>query len=232
MSMNAGTIGLLESAVDDRLDTWNHQGGFPAIEVRETQDRLGDTPIQAGVAATRVGDTEPEINVYENHIEITDQEVRVPVWTRWIADVTNSGLVIAESLTESSDPPFPFDIITTRTSQFVQRVNIQTEKLAEEWADRDDLRDTWMVAEGDPDSTVMRYGKAATEHGAADATTGVGFVTSWGGTVLKGVAYRSGYIAIWADIEAPTFIEFVNDEIMPFAFVPEDDEPGTQATLD
>ena len=232
MPMNSGTIGLLESPVDDRLETWNRSGDLPAIHVRETQDRLDDTPIQSGVAASRVTDTETGVTVFEDSIEISESETNDVVWSNWIADVTDTGLVIAESVTDKSDPPFPFDIVMARTGEFVNPVNIRTEKLAGEWSDRDDLRETWMVAEGDDDSTVMRYGQAANKNGAADATTGVGFVTSWGGTVLKGVAYQSGYIAIWADIQPATFIEFVNDEIMPFAFVPEDDEPGTQATFD
>jgi hypothetical protein len=111
-------------------------------------------------------------------------------------------------------------------------VRVDTDALAAAWADDDALRDVWMVAESDgEDATVMKYGDAATPADAGTANTGVGFNAAFGGTVFKGVIYESGYVAVWRDIDAGGFLDFISEEILPFSETVETEEPGIQAKL-
>jgi hypothetical protein len=77
----------------------------------------------------------------------------------------------------------------------------------------------------------MKYGDAATPADAGTANTGVGFSAAFGGTVFKGVIYESGYVAVWRDIDAGGFLDFIAQEILPFSETVETEEPGIQAKL-
>jgi hypothetical protein len=56
------------------------------------------------------------------------------------------------------------------------------------------------------------------------ATIGLGFTRPWGGSVFEGVVYESGYLALY-DCSRPTeFVQFVEDEILPYCSTPESAE--------
>ena len=91
------------------------------------------------------------------------------------------------------------------------------------------------TGEPDVDNVDMRYGRGALKKDAIQAEIGVGFETPWHGTVVKGVIYNSGYLAIynpssWGPMQ---FAGFVREEIMPVAEVPDvEEDAGEQSTLD
>ena len=234
--MNSGTIGLLEDPAGETVGSWTRDGDLPALDVDETQDRLDADPVQTGMAASRVTENRKQIDLTPSgEVAVYSEEAPVRVATEWVAELTGAGVVIAESVTETGDGtmPFPFDLFTARTRRETRRVTVDTAALASAWEDIDDrLRDTWMTAEGDEEETIMRYGNAAHPGDAADADTGVGFEVAWEGTVVKGVVYESGYLAVWRDLRASAFVDFVVDEILPFAEVDDgEDADGEQVTL-
>ncbi len=103
----------------------------------------------------------------------------------------------------------------------------------------DDLAGIWYagakeVTDSDlePDDVEMGYGADASTATAREANIGVGFRTSWRGTVVKGTIYRSGYIAIYNDSWGPVqFARFVADAVLPHAEVLEEDDDTEQETL-
>ena len=231
--MNAGTIAVLEDSTDAPLDSWARDDGAPpALDVRETQQQIDGTPIQTGMAAGTVESSTDRVRVDGTEVTVESVDGRDTVATEWMADVTGSGLVVAGSTYNTAkEHPFPLDLITHNTGTPCRRVRVDTDALAAAWADDDALRDVWMCAEGDDEQTVMKYGDAATPSDAGTANTGVGFSAAFGGTVFKGVIYESGYVAVWRDIDAGGFLDFVAQEILPFAETVDTDEPGIQAKL-
>lgn len=232
--MNAGTLAKLESPADDPLESWaRNEGAPPTLDVQETQQQIDGTPIQSGMAAGTVSDSTERVVIDGTEIRTESADGRATVATEWCADVTGSGLVVAGSTYNTAkEHPFPLDLITHNTGVSCYRLSVDTDALAAAWADDDALRDVWMLAESDGDeSTVMRYGDAASPTDAGRANTGVGFKAAFSGTVFKGVVHSSGYVAVWRDIDAGGFLDFVAQEILPFSETVETEEPGMQAKL-
>ncbi|PSP80151.1 hypothetical protein BRC81_02880 [Halobacteriales archaeon QS_1_68_20] len=234
--MIAGTLALLESPAEDPLETWSNDGSPPALDVRDTQQNLdGGSVVQHGVAAGRVTRTRVDVDVAPNGtILTTSDEVPQEVTSEWVADVTGSGLVVAESVYGSGEFAFPFDVIASQTNERPEQLAIDVESLGRSWeADEEDgLLDTWMVGRDDGEGARISYHQDAHPTDAREATIGLGFERDWRGTVARGVVYRSGYVAIWRDWTHAVFCRFVEQELLPFAFVPEDDEEAEQTTLD
>lgn len=232
--MNAGSIAVLEEPVDGPLESWSRNGGLPALDVRNTQQDLGGgSVVQSGVAGDRVPATKTDVAVADNgKVLLSNAEVAETVATEWVADVVGAGFVVAESITGSGDYPFPLGLFMSRVGVPVERTHVDLQAVADTWAG-DSLHDTWMVSERDgPDAVSIDYHDHAHRGRAGDANIGLGFVLSWRGQVAKGVLYASGYLAIWESWTSATFCEFVDSEVLPHAYVlDDDDEPGEQATL-
>jgi len=226
--MPQGTIGVLATPADEPLETASKSGHIPAVDVRGTQESLDGPPIQHGKAAAEVADTKTDVTVAENG-KILDEPIEgaKTVVTNWIADVQGDGLVVAESVSGDGDFAFPFNLFTAQTGEHVDRVNIELEDVTQAWDD-EMLLDTWMTGTDYGDASSIDY------HNAADdprkANIGLGFELRWNGTVAKGVVYESGYVAIWEEWTAAVFCEFIASELLPHAYVPEDDDTE-QATL-
>jgi len=234
--MIAGTLALLEEPVDEPLDTWFRDRDLPAIHVERTQTSFDDRPVQQGTAATRVETTRRDAAVAVNAegeaiaLDVTDEPAMQDVSSEWVADITGSGLVAAESLTGTDEYAFPFDIIAARTERSLQRVYINVAKLHSAWSEEDALGDVWMTGTDDEDSASIQY------HDAADVETkptiGLGFVRPWNGTVERGVVYESGYVAIYSSNTASSFVRFVEEELLPYRYEQEDDAEQTTLTDD
>jgi len=228
--MPAGTIAILETT-SDPLETASQDGELPALDVRNTQEGLDGSSVQSGVAADTVADQITEVEVAPNgKIITTAMDTGKTVATEWIADVTDGGFVVAESLSGSGDFAFPLNLITAQTGARTQLVELDLNAVVAGWDD-DMLMDTWMVGTDEGDRASINYHGAANRDDAPEANIGLGFELRWNGTIAKGVVYESGYVAIWEEWTAPVFAAFVEQELLPHAEPVDGDDPGEQATL-
>lgn len=228
--MHAGTIAVLEEPVDEPLESYG-SGGFATLDVRETLDGFDDATIQRGRASDTIETETEEIIINGSTIDVETTGSVEEVWTPWVADVTDTGFVVAER-TNGTDPGFPFDVFRSRTGQKVERVEIDVADIIRSFRDRDRDVDVWMVG-SDDGAAEMRYHHHAHVADAKRANIGVGFELAWNNTVAEGVMYASGYVAIYNDSWGPRkFAAFVRDVVLPHAEVPEDDEETEQAELD
>lgn len=231
--MLAGTLARYVTALDEPLEDTFSDSGIPALSVEKTQDSFDDRPIQAGSAADRTKTTVSEVTAGVNEdgeyvaLDVDRFEDITTVYTEWVADPTHSGLIAAESVDggESDEYPFPFDMFYAIGGEQVERLYPDVTALHDEWTG-DGLSDVWMVGQEDGDGTTIDY------HDAADMadrpTLGVGFVMPWESTVMRGVVYASGYIAVYNTNHESRFMRFIADEIEPFC---ETDSDSRQATL-
>lgn len=226
--MIAGTLARLADPADALLEDY-HNGGFRALDVSDTQERLDGRHVQAGMAAGQVETTLQKVHLDGSDIETSQEEVLETVATEWVADVTGTGLLVAESTAAEEPYPFPFDLFATRTGRDVDLLEIDVPRLHATWAGEDALGDVWMTAAGDDDRTAIDYHDAASS--ASEPTIGLGFKRPWNGTVERGVVYASGYVAVYSTSTASTFVEFVESELLPFASVYTGEDESDQQTL-
>lgn len=237
--MIAGSLAVLEQPTDEALESWFRNGrSLPALDVQRTQQSLeDDRPIQSGKAATTVETTHRDISVGVNTdgepiaIDVDRYEGREQLVTDWVADVTDTGLIVAESTDGEGELAFPFDVFWNVTGQQPERLRVNIAALHEEW-DRDGvLGDVWMTSADIGGGASIEYHDEADED--ARPTIGMGFERPWSGKVMRGVVYESGYCAIYSSSSAPDVVRFLEEELLEFAGIPDDDEPAEeQETLD
>lgn len=228
--MHAGTLGMLDEPADEALKSWRSDMGYPAIAV---QDTLGKSGIQLGLAAARIRTTVREVTVSGTEtpsISIDPVDTVGEIATKWIADVTETGIVVAESIGSDERFPFPFGTVSDRTGRWCTRQQIDVEALGDDWQTGNKLRDTWMVGGDDGTGASIQYHEKATD--AREASIGLGFELAWDGSVANGVVYASGYLAIWNEWPTNRFVRFVDEEIGPYANPMEEDDDGEQQFLD
>lgn len=236
--MIAGTLGLLESPATDKLDSYG-SGGFATLDVRDTHEYLDGASVQTGAACATVEGTQEEVHVSGTSIDVEEVGVRSRVWTDWVADVADAGFVVAER-TAGSTPVFPFDLFSARTGVEVRPARIDPGAFIRDQERTGDLHKVWYagakeVTDSDlePDNVQMGYGADALASVARDANIGVGFKTTWNGTVAKGILYASGYVACYNDSWGPVqFARFIREELLPHAAVPDEEDAAEQSTLD
>lgn len=226
--MIAGTLAVLDEPAEP-LESWFRNRGLPALVVEDSQDALdaddtdSERPIQRGKAAARAEENRRVVDVGVN----TDGEPialderyephPVDVATEWVADVTRSGIIAAESVHDDGPLPFPFDLFYSLTGQRPRQQWIDVRELKWAWDREDVLVDVWMAGEEDFESD----GAAISYHDAAEADTetslGLGFAREWGGRVYRGVVYPSGYLAIHSSVTPAAYVEFAEETVLPFA---------------
>lgn len=224
--MIAGTLALLDSAADDDLDS--RSSGFTTLDVREAQEYLDGATVQHGRACARVESRTEDIYVNGTTIEAETVGSTTKVWTEWVADVTDAGFLVTER-TAGSEPTFPFDMFEVTTGVGVARARIDTDAFVEAQRRADNNPKAWFSAsktetadDDRPNDVDMGYGRDAN---AAGGNVGVGFSTAWNGRRIKGIMYASGYLAIYSDwVGTTAFAQFVREEILPHASVPDDGE--------
>ncbi|MFW5896323.1 MAG: hypothetical protein ACOCUA_02955 [archaeon] len=218
--MIAGTLAIYTDPLDEPLETWSERGRYPTLVVSGSQETHGDATAQHGQVAGRVETTETDVLVYEDQdgdtrIETDRIDGIETIATDWYADPTDSGVILAESVADpDAEYPFPFDVFAGIADSRVQRQQLDVETLHDDWQDADGLSDVWMGAGDGQVGTRIGY------HGAArdvDPTIGLGFKRAWGGTTIKGVAYASGYVALYSARHPADGLQFVADEILPYA---------------
>lgn len=235
--MYAGTLAKLASPADEPFASSAPHGELPALVVEETQDGLNGRPVQSGIAAAAVTEKVPDVTVSDDgHGNLTATEstdvIEHDFVTEWVADPTGTGLVIAESVRGDGELAFPLDQFRVQGDGPVDRLGVMVDQLFRAWDDEGDLADVWMAGHDDFDGTSIDYHDNASR--SEPPSIGVGFERHWGGVVFEGVVYHSGYVACYDADSPPAFVRFVADEILPHAFVKDDDgdkAEGTQSTL-
>lgn len=228
--MHAGTLGLLSEPADDALESWARTPDHPpALDVRDTQQTLDDRPVQTGYAAAKVGVSSRGVTVDGTEISTSSVDTVEVAHSGWVAEVTGSGIVVAESVAADDETcPFPFDLFASRTGSRCLRYSIDVNRLASAWADDDVITGVWMVASEDEtgEGVTIDYGQNANLSDVDQASIGLGFVRGFQGSETKGVVFRGGYLSAYRDWVASKFVRFVEHEILPFAFEyePEDEQ--------
>lgn len=227
--MMAGSLGLLEDAVGDELESFG-TGGFATLDVRDTQAYLDAARVQKGAACALVESTTEEIHVSGTAIETEEVGATERVFTEWVADVTDAGFVLAER-TAGSDPMFPFSVFRGVLGTPVEPAVLDPTAFVSQ---HDDI-DLWFsgskaeTGEDKPNDVSMGYGRESRQAGG---NVGVGFKMGWNGTTVRGVLYQSGYVSVynetWGSIQ---FARFVRDAVLPVASIPDAADDMEQDTL-
>ena len=224
--MITGTIALVEPQ-DEPLESWYHddETHLPALQVEDTQTSFDDRPVQTGIAAGYDDTTRQSVSISidpdgnPSGITVNREDDRKRIATEWVADVTGSGLVAIESVAGDGEFDFPLDLFYTRLGLQPERQFIDVEELYVAWDREDVLGDIWLAAGEDMQGTSIDY------HGNADGETlpsiGLGFERPWGGTVMEGVVYASGYVAVYNTTHASQFVRFVEEELLPYRYTEE-----------
>lgn len=231
--MIAGTLALLREPADAPLADY-HDGGYSALDVESTQEYLDGRRVQEGMAASQVETRLQKVHLDGSDIETSREQVLQTVATNWVADVTTeTPWVVAESTTPGPEPPFPFDLISARTGTIAEPVELDPAQFVANQLDAGNDLQTEMLAHesANEKNTTMDYGQPpGAKRAARDANIGVGFKTPWRSTVVRGIIYGSGYLAVYAPSSwgSAQFARFVDEEIVPIASVPEADEDAQQ----
>lgn len=229
--MIAGTLGKVNDTVDEPFSSWIRDGlGYPAIEIKTSQQTHGETVAQAGMVAGRVEETRQQVSTSGDGDSVTidvDREPEiVPIATGFAADPTGSGVLLAESVAANEELPFPFDVFSGQLGASVHRLEVDVESLHDAWDDGDAL-EVWMAGSDRNGSTMAYHGSADTSE--IEPTIGLGFKRAWSGTTMKGVVYESGYVALYSARHPADGIQFIADELLPFTgrWDPEEHEEQT-----
>jgi len=233
--MIAGTLAIINEPADEVLES-ESSGGFATLDVRETQQCLDESIVQQGRACAKVEGQNEEIHVTGTTIDTESVPGLERAYTEWVADVTDAGFIASERTTGEA---FPFDMFEAALGTDVDRAELDPSEFVDAQRRADNDIELWMSGskaktsnEEEPDDVSIGYGQDSTQAGG---NVGVGFRTSWQGRRVRGVLYASGYVALFNSwVGEIAYAQFVREEVLPHASVPEDDEAddGGQTTLD
>lgn len=216
--MISGTLAAFDEPADEPLEPFIRASGYPALTVDTTQSTVDEATPQTGSVAGRV--TKTHTNVYTGDddsgvpwIETDRDDVIQAIATDWYADVTSSGVVLAESIAANEELPFPFDVFGGLLESNIERKQIDIESLYSDWEDDGGLSKVWMAGNDERGASMAYHGSAE----GVEPTIGLGFKRAWNGTTIKGVAWASGYIALYSARHAADGLQFVASEILPYA---------------
>ncbi|GAA3882848.1 hypothetical protein [Haloarcula argentinensis] len=227
--MIAGTILILDEPADEPLETWFRGGSrMPALEVNDTQETFGDRAIQSGeAAATIVKERDiPTVGSYANRdgktLMTERQEIKEKMLIDWVADATGTGLILASSVEGIDFGDFPLDLFYNVTGREPKPRYVDVEGLHIAWDEADTLDNTWLNAAEGGDGTRIDYHEDAS--GEVRANIGLGFTRAWSGSIMRGVVYESGYIALYSCSIAADAVQFIAEEILPHCYLEDVEE--------
>ncbi|MDS0258534.1 hypothetical protein NDI56_03800 [Haloarcula sp. S1CR25-12] len=227
--MIAGTLFVLDDTADEPLETWFRNGRLPALDVHAHQQTFGDGTVQSGeAAASIVKEVDvPEVATVANKDTkslITERrEQNEKMHIDWVADVTGTGIILASSVEGTEFGDFPVGLFYSRTGQEPRAQYIDVEGLHTHWDDADELDTTWLNAAEDIDGEGSSIDYHDNARSSEPATIGLGFGRFWDGTVMRGVVYQSGYVALYNCDVASNAVQFVAEEILPHCYEDEDE---------
>lgn len=232
--MIAGTILVLDEPADEPLEPFFRDGHrLPALDVGQTQDTFDDRPIQSGeAAATIVKERDvPTVGSYASSdgktLMTERREINEKMHIDWVADVTGTGLILASSVEGIDFGDFPLDLIYNITQREPKPRFVDIEGLHIAWDEDDVLDSTWLNAAEGGDGTRIDYHEDASAENRANI--GLGFQRFWSGSIMRGVVYESGYIALYSCSVPTNAIQFVTEEILPYCYL-EDKRDATESS--
>lgn len=241
--MIAGQLAALREPTDDALESLYNRGPTRVLDVDGTQEALDGRPVQEGIAVSTRSATEIHATIVEDsdgdpvRVDVEREDTTETVAADWVADPTGTGVVAASSTADTGAPvPFPFDLVAGPAGVDVDVLEIDVAGLYRDWREGEDLTDVWLkgAADGDPDADDP-VGTRIDYHDRADADDetadlGVGFRVSWSGTLARGVAYQSGYLALYSATTPSEYLSFVEDYVLDHTAVQQNDD-AAQSTL-
>lgn len=226
--MIAGSLAVLERPADGPLEGYLHDRGYPALAVTRTQEGLDGTPIQDARAAARIDDTRRDVHTGRDldndvFVDVDPVKTTTEVATNIVCDVTESGVVLAESV-YGDEPAFPYDVVWNVTSRKPVPQQIAVADMHRAWSRDDVLGDVWMTGADGGDGARIAYHDRA--NGRDTPTIGLGFERPWDGAAIRGVCYQSGYVALYSANSSSEGVRFVAEELLPYCSEKDDgDDP-------
>ncbi|QLG47867.1 hypothetical protein [Natrinema halophilum] len=240
--MIAGQLAFLTETVDEPLE--NYHDTQRALHVESAVSYLDDElTVQRGTVGGRVPKEEENVSMDGHMIEIErDTRIRT-VASEWIADVTGGGWIVADRThaprkrDEHLEVDWPFTEFVKRTGVEIKATVLSPAEFVRNQRDADrDYTIEMASREFNGDDVSIQWGQGAMKKDAIKSDVGVALTTLWNGEFVRLVVYGSGYFAIWepADWSIETFARFVDEEIVPIAWVPEteEEEETEQGTLE
>lgn len=183
--------------------------------------------IHYGEAASTIDTEETEISFTSTSIDRETVPASKTVATRFFADI-DAGFVTVDS----SDGSFLWDHLALRHETDIRRAELDLDAWEAELARMDQSR-CWQLGWDDPEQNDVGVAfHEGAEFGLDGSVTQLGYEYLWNGSVVRGTAAQSGYVAVFDGVSQPAEVgRWLRDEILPHAEIPED-ENGGQATLD
>jgi len=146
----AGTLAQFDDPAPEPIEPFLGPGEYPAVTVETTQETVDAATPQTGQVAGRVKESRTDVFTGEDDrgepfIEVDREDTVTPIATDWYADVTGAGIVLAESIAENVELPFPFDVFGGVTEQPIERQQIDVAALYKSWQAGGGLNDVWMA---------------------------------------------------------------------------------------
>jgi len=191
------------------------------LRATDTHRNLDDEYIATSGDAAReeaIKDKRTRVDAEENSIGEVSERRKIAHRTNWLM-IPDRFVIV-----ERSSGTFVFHLIAEQGTATIKRAEIDLLRLQEAYPDVSE----W--AHG-PDGFVKGtlYGHEETLKELPEASNQLGLKGNFDGFHTKMVATRSGYIAAW-DLETEQFARFLNEVILPFAGVPEEDEKDEDQT--
>ncbi|MFC6766048.1 hypothetical protein [Natrinema soli] len=232
-----GKLAFLTETVDNPLE--NYHDTHRSLHVESAVSYLNDElTVQRGQVAGRVPKEEEIVNRDGHEIEVERETRTRTVASDWIADVTGGGWIVAERTHSARDQDdhlkvdWPFTEFVKRTGVEIDRVGLSPAEFVRNQRDADrDYTIEMASREFNGDDISIQWGQGAMQKDAIKSDVGVALTTLWNGEFVRLVVYGSGYFSIWEpeEMAIEQFARFVDEEIVPVAYVLEDDQEEDEA---
>lgn len=184
--------------------------------------------IYWGEAASQIETDTEEITFTASNISRETIPRSKTVATNFFGDL-DAGFVTIDS----SDGTFLWNHLALRHETDIRRAELDLDSWEDELASLSQSR-CWQLGWDHPEREDVGVAfHDGAEFGLNGRVTQLGFEYLWNGSVVRGTAAQSGYVAVFDGVSRPSEVgRWLRDEILPHAFIPEDDEESEQATLD
>ncbi|PCR89343.1 hypothetical protein [Natrinema ejinorense] len=235
-----GTLAFLQETADEPLA--NYHDTHRALHVESAVSYLDDElTVQRGQVAGRVPKEEEIVGMDGHEIEVERETRKRTVASDWIADVQDGGWVVSERThtppknDEHLEVDWPFTEFVKRTGFGIDPVGFSPAEFVRQQRDAGrDYTIEMASREYNMDDVSIEWGKGALKKDGVKSNVGVALTTHWRDMFVRLVVYGSGYFAIWEPegMTVEEFARFVDEEIVPVAYVLEDEESEEETDQD
>ncbi|WP_135535350.1 hypothetical protein [Halostella pelagica] len=230
--MKRGIIGLVDGNPRDEEIERVRRDPF-AIEPEEITYLDGGASITTGRACDSVDTETEEIYIADEAIITERTEGREHVLTEFTADI-DAGFVTIDR----GDGEFLWERLELQFGVDIERAVLDLDS----WARDLDAQgaDVWQVGwdrdmgpdDGDQETGVAYHRDARLDGHLADGgITQLGFRYDWDGTIMRGAAAASGYVAVFRSLSDAAWGRWLREEILPHAGIPDPEDESEQQEL-